>query len=177
MLGRRGEDATWTIVGDPAQATLATPGEMEAAVGRLLRGRRVHRFNLAINYRTPKEIMEYAAEASGISLDELRSIRSGTPPVFFRYEKDPKPAVEQGVKWLREQGGSGCFVVLDPDELLEGATAEFEVLWALDAKGLEFDHVVLYRPEAVDRTFPADASLVLIGATRATKGLAVITAE
>jgi DNA helicase IV len=65
-------------------------------------------------------------------------------------------------------------VTLEPGAL-EGRTEEFEVLSALDAKGLEFDYVVLYRPEAVDRTSPVDASLILIGATRATKGLAVIT--
>lgn len=174
MLGRRGEDATWTIVGDPAQATLATPDEWESSLSRVLKGRRVTRFTLGINYRTPKEIMEYAAQASGVSLGELQSIRSGTPPVFFRYDTDSEPAIERGLAWLREQGGLGCFVTLEPGAL-EGQTAEFEVLTALDAKGLEFDYVVLYRPEAVNRSSPVDSSLILIGATRATKGLAVIT--
>jgi DNA helicase IV len=174
MLGRRGEDATWTVVGDPAQATLATPEEWEASLARVLKGRRTTRFNLGINYRTPKEIMEYAAEASGVSLGNLQSIRSGTEPVFLRYDGDPGPAVKDGVAWLREQGGLGCFVTLEPGAL-EGGTEEFEVLSALDSKGLEFDYVVLYRPEAVDRRSPVDASLILIGATRATKGLAVIT--
>jgi hypothetical protein len=174
MLGRRGEDATWTIVGDPAQATLSTPEEMEASLARILKGKRVTRFTLGINYRTPKEIMEYAAHASGVSLGNLQSIRSGTEPVFFRFQDDPAPAVAAGLAWLREQGGLGCFVTLDPGAL-QGQTGEFEVLSALDAKGLEFDYVVLYRPESVDRTSPVDASLILIGATRATKGLAVIT--
>jgi DNA helicase IV len=176
MLGRRGEDATWTIVGDPAQATLSTPEEMEASVARVLKGKRVTRFTLGINYRTPKEIMEYAAEASGVSLGTLQSIRSGTEPVFFRYDGDPEPAVAEGLAWLRKQGGLGCFVTLEPGAL-EAQTGEFEVLSALDAKGLEFDYVVLYRPEAVDRTSAVDASLILIGATRATKGLAVITSS
>lgn len=174
LLGRRGEDATWTIVGDPAQATLATPEEWEASLARVLKGRRVTRFTLGINYRTPKEIMEYAARASGVSLGDLQSIRSGTEPVNFRYEGDSSTAVKAGVAWLREQGGLGCFVTLEPGAL-EGSTEEFEVLSALDAKGLEFDYVVLYRPEAVDRASPVDASLILIGATRATKGLAVVT--
>jgi hypothetical protein len=118
--------------------------------------------------------MDYAARASGVSLGELQSIRSGTEPVFFRYDGDAGTAVKEGIAWLREQGGLGCFVTLEPGAL-EGSTEEFEVLSALDAKGLEFDYVVLYRPEAVDRTSPVDASLILIGATRATKGLAVIT--
>ncbi|CAN5841338.1 AAA family ATPase [soil metagenome] len=175
MLGRRGEDATWTIVGDPAQATLATPDEWEVSLSRVSKGRRVTRFTLGINYRTPREIMEYAAAASGLSLGKLQSIRAGTEPVFFRYDDDPAPAIKQGVAWLREQGGLGCFVTLEPGAL-DGSTEEFEVISALDAKGLEFDYVVLYRPEAVDRTLAVDASLILIGATRATKGLAVITA-
>lgn len=177
MLGRRGEDATWTIVGDPNQATLATPDEMETAVGRLLKHKTLHSFNLGINYRTPREIMEYASEASGVSLGPLQSIRSGTQPVFYRYDGDPGPVVAKAVDWLKEQGGSGCFVVLDraDQQVLAGRTGDFEVLWALDAKGLEFDHVVLFRPESVDRFSPVDASLILIGATRATQGLAVIT--
>ncbi|HEX2052488.1 MAG TPA: AAA family ATPase [Actinomycetota bacterium] len=175
MLGRRGEDATWTIVGDPGQATLAPPEEMEASVARVLKGRRVHRFTLAINYRTPREIMEYASEASGIPLGEVRSIRSGTDPLFLPYEGDGAEAIGRAVEWLRSQGGAGCFVTLEPG-VLDGRTEEFEALWALDAKGLEFDYVVLFRPEAVNTGSPVDASLVLIGATRATKGLAVITA-
>ena len=176
MLGRRGEDATWTIVGDPAQATLASAQEMEASVARVLRGQRVHRFNLEINYRTPREIMEYASQASGIPLGQVRSIRSGAEPAFFRYERDPQPAIEQALEWLRNREGSACFISTQPGAL-DGETEEFEVLWALDAKGLEFDYVVLFRPEAVDRSSGVDASLVLIGATRATKGLAVITAR
>ena len=176
MLGRRGEDATWTIVGDPAQATLASADQMQASVARVLRNGRVHRFHLEINYRTPRQIMEYASEASGIPLGRLRSIRSGTEPAFFRYEGDPQPAIAQALGWLRRRDGSACFITTQPGAL-DGKTEEFEVLWALDAKGLEFDHVVLFRPEAVDRSSAVDASLVLIGATRATKGLAVITAR
>lgn len=179
MLGRRGEDATWTIVGDPAQATLATPEEMHTAVDRLIAHKTLSRFSLAINYRTPREIIDYASRQSGVDLAPLRSIRSGAPPVFFRLGHHPRAAVAGALQWLRERGGSGCFVILDPadSETLQGLTAEYEVLPALEAKGLEFDNVVLFRPEACLPDSAAGASLVLIGATRATKGLAVITAE
>jgi hypothetical protein len=177
MLMRRGEDATWTIVGDPSQATLAAPTDMEAAVDRLLGRGKTRKFNLGINYRTPSQIMEYASRASRISLGHLRSIRSGPDPVFFRYSDSPDLALAQATTWLRSQGGSGCFIVVNPadQEELEERVDEFEVIWALDAKGLEFDNVVLYRPEAVDPSMPSDASLILIGATRATKRLAVVT--
>jgi DNA helicase-2/ATP-dependent DNA helicase PcrA len=53
--------------------------------------------------------------------------------------------------------------------------AQVSLLTIHNAKGLEFDNVVLYRPEAVDVSRPSDASLILIGATRATKRLAVVT--
>lgn len=177
MLARRGEDATWTIVGDPAQATLASPSEMEASVTKLLRGSRLHKFSLGINYRTPKEIMEYAQEVSGVSLGALRSIRSGTKPTFFTYADSAQECLKDAVAWLHARGGLGCIVVLDQADqaVVEPAADGFEVIWALDAKGLEFDHVVLYRPESIDKGKPSDASLLLIGATRATKGLAVVT--
>ncbi len=102
LLGRRGEDATWTIVGDPAQATLATPEEWEEPPSaRVLKGRRVTRFNLGINYRTPKEIMEYAARASGVSFGDLQSIRSGTEPGLLQLRLDPSaPANSRGSTWF-----------------------------------------------------------------------------
>lgn len=177
MLMRRGEDATWTIVGDPSQATLASPTDMEEAVDRLLGLGKARKFNLGINYRTPREIMEYASRASGLSLAHMKSIRSGPEPVFFKYADSPDAALAKAANWLRSQGGSGCFIVVNPDDQkeLEGRVDEFEIIWALDAKGLEFDNVVLYRPEGVDSSVPSDASLILIGATRATKRLAVVT--
>ncbi|MEX2551854.1 MAG: AAA family ATPase [Actinomycetota bacterium] len=177
MLMRRGEDATWTIVGDPSQATLAAPADMEAAVDRLLGRGKVRKFNLGINYRTPREIMEYASRASGMSLANTRSIRSGPEPVFFKYADSPGDALSRAATWLRSQGGSGCFIAVNSadQQELEGRVDEFEIIWALDAKGLEFDNVVLYRPEGVDPSVPSDASLILIGATRATKRLAVVT--
>jgi AAA domain-containing protein len=177
MLMRRGEDATWTIVGDPSQATLAAPSDMEAAVDRLLGRGKTRKFNLGINYRTPREIMEYASRASGLSLEHTRSIRSGPEPVFFKYTDSSDLALAQAATWLRSHGGSGCFIVVDPADQKElgERVDEFEVIWALDAKGLEFDNVVLYRPERVDASVPSDASLILIGATRATKRLAVVT--
>lgn len=177
MLARRGEDATWTIVGDPAQATLASPGEMEASVARIVRGTRLSRFALGINYRTPKEIMDYASKASGLSMGNLQSIRSGTKPVFFRYQGSSDSALAKAIAWLGDRSGSGCILVLDQADLepVEANSEGTEVIWALDAKGLEFDNVILFRPEATDTSKASDASLLLIGATRATKGLAVVT--
>lgn len=177
MLARRGRDATWTVVGDPLQATLTSAEQMDEAIHRTLRNRRTLRFELGINYRTPRQIMTYAAQASGLDLGKLRSVRSGDEPVFFDVDGSSAEAVAKAARWLEDQPGSGCFIVVDDADRpeVEAAAGSAEVLWALEAKGLEFDNVILYRPEAVDTTQPAEASLVLIGATRATKKLAVVT--
>jgi hypothetical protein len=177
MIRRRGEEATWTIVGDPAQTTLAAPNALDRAVEELFGGAGIRRFTLAINYRTPREIMEYASRASGVSLSSVRSIRSGPPPLTFRFTGSPEAALHRAATWLRSLGGSGCFVAVDAGDVrtVQGRIDGLEAIWAVDAKGLEFDNVVLVRPEAVDRD--ADSSLILIGATRATKRLAVVTSR
>lgn len=176
MLARRGPRATWTVVADPRQATLSAPEELEAAIERTLPARSTLRFTLDINYRTPDGIMDYAARASGVDLSQVRSIRAGTPPRVFRFGASPEQVVAEAARWLRAQPGSGCFIVVaEPDAAaVRAAGGDSEVLWALDAKGLEFDNVVLFRPEAVDVSGPENASLVLIAATRATQRLAVI---
>ena len=179
-LGRLGRYATWNVVGDPHQATLASPQEMEAAIDRLAGGRRL-RFELAINYRTPAEIVAYAAEVSGLDLSGLRSIRqSGRPPAVFASEDDPAGALRAALDHVRGEPGSRVVIVLDPEDAetvsAQAGDDEVDVLSAIDAKGLEFDNVVLYRPE---RLLPvasrSDASLLLIAATRATRNLAVVT--
>lgn len=177
MLARRGQEATWTVVADPRQATLSSPEELDAAIDRTLQGKRVHRFSLAINYRTPRQIMRFAEQASGVDLSGLESIRDGDQPFLLPYEDSPLQALKDARRWLEGLPGSSCVIVPDEldVELVRSRLTGRDVLWALDAKGLEFDNVVLFRPEALDTSIPEQASMVLIGATRATKRLAVVT--
>ncbi len=170
-LGRLGPYATWNVVGDPNQATLATPEELEASIAALPGFGRERRFELAINYRTPSEIMRRASELSGVDLGGLRSIReSGREPESFA-------SLPEALASLADEPGSTVVIAMDePDAAAAAAEAgETEVLTALDAKGLEFDNVVLYNP---GRLLPvasrADASLLLIAATRATRNLAIV---
>ncbi|MGQ0678605.1 MAG: HelD family protein [Actinomycetota bacterium] len=177
MLGRRGQDATWTVVGDPAQSTLAGPRQMEESLTRLLGGNRLQRYTLGINYRTPREVVEYASQISGIPL-QVESIKSGDPPRVFRYTDSPRQALQEAVNWATQRAGSSCLLVVDENDQASVATAGgIDTMWVLDAKGLEFDNVILFRPEALDRANPSDASLLLIAATRATRSLAVVTGE
>ena len=98
MLGRRGETATWTVVGDLAQSSWPDADEAHAArevalFGEPLRGRQRwsvrsarprHSFHLATNYRNSAEIYEHAAayaERVGLAADLPTAVRrTGVPP-------------------------------------------------------------------------------------------------
>ncbi|WP_344452544.1 HelD family protein [Actinomadura kijaniata] len=100
MLGRRGRQASWTIVEDPAQSAWEDLDEarraMEAALGgeqreRKSRGRRRparsvrHEYELTTNYRNSTEIAAVATRVLAMALPEARPARavrsSGIMPV------------------------------------------------------------------------------------------------
>ena len=61
MLRRRGPQASWTIVGDPAQSSWPDLSETDRAVRDLI-GSAPHRtFRLSTNYRSPREVFDLAA--------------------------------------------------------------------------------------------------------------------
>ena len=62
MLGRRGQQASWTIVGDAAQSAWPDLGEARRARQEALRGKQMRRFHLTTNYRNSAEIFEFAAD-------------------------------------------------------------------------------------------------------------------
>ncbi|MGP4021716.1 HelD family protein [Actinomadura sp. 3N407] len=106
MLGRRGRQASWTIVEDPAQSAWedldAARGAMEAALGgersaargpargrRRTRGaasaRTRHEYELTTNYRNSTEIAAVSARVLAVALPDARPARavrtSGIDPV------------------------------------------------------------------------------------------------
>jgi hypothetical protein len=84
MLGRRGQLASWTVVGDAAQSMWPDAAEAaqarEAALGRKAR----HEFRLSTNYRNPAEIFELAARVVRRAVPDadlpLAVRRTGYPP-------------------------------------------------------------------------------------------------
>jgi hypothetical protein len=178
-LARLGPYATWNVVGDPNQATLATPEQMAASIAELPGAGRQLRFELGINYRTPAEIMRYASQVSGLDLGKLQSIRTGGEPAVFEFDDDPSGALRRALESARAEPGSMCVIVMDEADVaaVTAVADDADVLTAIDAKGLEFDNVVLYRPDRLlPVSSPADASLLLIAASRATRSLTVVTA-
>ncbi|GAA5058891.1 DNA helicase IV [Thermocatellispora tengchongensis] len=192
---RRCPTRAMTIVGDIAQsAALAGPRSWSEVLRPYVAGR--HREEtLTINYRTPAELMETAASVLALIDPALRapeSVReSGERPWAVRVAS-LTDSLGEIVK--REVVEGGRLAVLVPDSLagplgaavtsaVEGAVAgpgpealdaPAAVLTVADAKGLEFDSVIVAEPSRILTETPRGASDLYVALTRATQRLGVV---
>ncbi|MGW1653355.1 HelD family protein [Streptomyces atratus] len=188
LLMRRSPTRSLTLVGDPAQTS------EEAGVGSWAKilepyvGDRFEHVGLKVNYRTPAEIMELAARvvrADAPSFEPPVSVRStGEVPWTRDAGEDLAGAVAQAVSELMPE--EGRLAVIAPRALheeiaapLEGVRAGAEpdltrTLVLLDprqAKGLEFDHVLVVEPARYG------TSDLYVALTRATQRLGIVHRE
>jgi DNA helicase IV len=188
LLMRRSPTRSLTLVGDPAQTS------EEAGVGswqRILQpyvGDRFEHVRLRVNYRTPAEIMDLAARVVrelDPSFEPPESVRStGERPWTRAAGPDLAGAVARAVAELTPE--EGRLAVIAPRELheeiaapLEGVTPGAEpdltrpvvLLGPREAKGLEFDHVLVVEP---GRFGTSDLYVAL---TRATQRLGIVHRE
>lgn len=188
LLMRRSPTRSLTLVGDPAQTS------EEAGVGswdRILQpyvGDRYEHVRLGVNYRTPAEIMELAARvlrAEDPSFEPPGSVRStGETPWTRNSGEDLAGAVAQAVAELTPE--EGRLAVIAPGALheeiaasLDGVTAGAEpdltspvvLLDPRQAKGLEFDHVLVVEPSRYK------TSDLYVALTRATQRLGIVHRE
>jgi DNA helicase IV len=191
MVMRRIPTRSLTVVGDVAQRGSAAGARSWAQMlDPYVRGRwREER--LTVNYRTPAEIMAVAA-------DVLASVAPGEqPPESVREEGVPPRAV-RGLglasrviaEERAELGYSGRLAVIAPaarmaelaralpaalpgdrPEVLDSPVA---LLTVGQAKGLEFDRVVLVDPAGILAQSPAGGHDLYVALTRATHRLTVV---
>ncbi|UFU03001.1 AAA family ATPase [Ruania suaedae] len=169
MVLARCPSASLTIVGDRAQARQGFPESWQQRLERIgLTRTRVA--SLSTNYRTPSEVMAEAEPVIRAALPDANvptSIRAGGVPVRRGSVAELEAIVEE---WPAEHPGTAC-VIGHPDF---PGTDRVQSLTPQLAKGLEFDLVVLVRPEefgdgitgAVDR---------YVAMTRSTRELVVLT--
>jgi DNA helicase IV len=200
MLMRRCPARSMTIVGDVAQTgdTAGTP-----SWGRILDPYQGDRWRLApltINYRTPAEIMSVAADvlaAIDPALELPRSVReSGTMP--WRLEVAPgglADGVADATSRAAASLGDGRLAVIVPAARLQefgraisavvpgsavGEHPELErpvvVLTVRQAKGLEFDSVLIGDPAGILAESPRGLNDLYVALTRATQELGVVYA-
>ncbi|HEY5103569.1 MAG TPA: AAA family ATPase [Acidimicrobiales bacterium] len=174
VLKRRDLTGSMTIVGDMGQATTASSSASWDAVLAVLAPRRAPlRVDLTVSYRTPEEVLNFAAATLREATPDLeppRPVRrAGSQPLVVKVspaEFDDElvsltrseiefvapgrvavivtgSRVEEVVATLR----SGGLEAIDPRDLeSKGLSADLVVLAAEGANGLEFDAVVVIEP-------------------------------
>jgi DNA helicase IV len=184
MLMRRCPSRSMTIVGDLAQAgpttTLTTWTEALAPFV----GERFERHTLTVNYRTTAEILE----ASGPTLALIdpaqrlsRSIRhGGAPTALSAADADLEVTLSDlAARLAEDHPGEMIGLIAAPDRArrlaLGRAPEEVTVVPAPEARGLEFDTVILVDPDEIRRESSAGLRDLYVAQTRATKRLITLT--
>jgi DNA helicase IV len=185
MIGRRGSYASWTIVGDPAQtAWSGDPAELDRARDRALGSRRRNSYALTTNYRNSSEIFEVAARVIRTIMPDLplpSAVRStGVAPADVVSTVTGLPDAVRGLaeKQLAEVDGTIGVIMPVPrrDEVagwVAGLPERVQVVTALEAKGMEYDSVVLVEPSQI-ATDPAGVRTLYVALSRATQRLTTV---
>jgi DNA helicase IV len=152
---------------------------------------------LTINYRTPAEVMDVAARLLAVAaptVEPSRSVRStGEHPRFVTTTADR--LVDETAAHARVAlAHTGTVAVIAPasmhaaiiavlddvgasSDASEALDAAVAVLEPAEAKGLEFDHVVVAEPASLVTADRAGLRLLYVTITRTTKTLTVVHAR
>ena len=199
MVARRAPGGWATLLGDIAQSTGPVAYERWDELLRHLPVETADVEELVLAYRVPSEIMELALPLLPTIAPHARPPEAyrqgGEPPRFLRDANASQRAAEEAVVL---DGGEGSVAVIAPlalvpeiRELLTRAQVDVDastvedlapavrVLDAREAKGLEFDHVVLAEPAAIVAEVDGVQGLrhLYVALTRATKTLTVVHAQ
>ncbi|TFD61868.1 UvrD-helicase domain-containing protein [Cryobacterium sp. Hh38] len=195
LVLRRGPRRSFTIVGDIAQAaSAAASASWKEALQPVLEGSpeadRWRLEELTVNYRTPSQIAtaaETVAISHGLSITPSRTVRSSEWPV--ETVADAASAVRRD----RALGAGGTLAVIVVDAGLAelettlraefgdllgvgalGLSREIALLTPQDAKGLEFDAVIVVDPAAILAASERGAGALYVAMTRATQRLYLV---
>ncbi|TDC39622.1 ATP-dependent DNA helicase [Micromonospora sp. 15K316] len=187
MIGRRGRLASWTVVGDPAQtAWTGDPAELTRARDQALGRRRRHHFTLTTNYRNSAEIFAVAAAEIRRLDPELAlptAVRStGVDPVELAVPvaELERATVSAAAALLDDVEGTVGVITPVPrrDEVagwLGGlGGSRLQVVTSLEAKGMEYDGVVLVAPSEIRADPGSGVRTLYVALSRATQRLSTI---
>ena len=186
MIGRR-SGGSFTILGDIAQATgPVSYGSWSELLPHLPGGEEAAIEELRHAYRVPREIM-------ALALPLLEQIAPGTePPIAYRVGAEP-PRILRGDPALsvafeeaaRLAGEDGMLALIVPPSLRGREDPSLfdetrvPLLTPREAKGLEFDHVIVVEPAAIVEEAQSGQGLreLYVALTRPTRTLVVVHAR
>jgi DNA helicase IV len=197
LLRRRCPLRSFTIVGDVAQASAAAAApDWTTALRSLTTEFRLE--ELTVNYRTPAQITQAAetmAVEHGLAVTRSRAVRDSEWPVdeVIVDEDDLLSAVVDVVDEDRELDSRGTLAVIVPQRLVEaqyeelsaklgrdvgraarGLTRAVAVLTPQEAKGLEFDAVVVVEPNEIIASSSRGVGALYVAMTRPTQRLHLV---
>ncbi|MEY9877096.1 DNA helicase IV [Streptacidiphilus sp. MAP12-33] len=199
LLVRRCPTRSFTVVGDAAQSSDAAGSTSWQQALEPFFGTRWRRELLTVNYRSPAEIMaasDRVLEAISPDLPPALAVRTGArPPSFERTSPEEFPGRLAAVaSELARQGEDLRVAVIVPtadlDRLAPAVTAVVpDASWGVDAdlerrvvvlnvrqaKGLEFDSVVVADPQGMLDGSPRGLSDLYVALTRAGRSLHVLS--
>ncbi|MCY1141939.1 AAA family ATPase [Actinoplanes sp. Pm04-4] len=185
MIGRRGTYASWTIVGDPAQTAWAgDPDELDRSRDKALGSRKRNSYALTTNYRNSSEIFAVAASVIRVIMPDLplpSAVRStGVEPVDLVTDAGRLPDLVREIAEKQLADVDGTIGVITPvprrDEMAQwvaGLPERVQVVTALEAKGMEYDAVVLVEPGSLTKD-PAGIRTLYVALSRATQRLTTL---
>lgn len=186
MIVRRCPARAMTLVGDFAQAgPVATARDWREALSPHV-GPRFKLHNLTVSYRTTREILESVRDLlTRIAPDQkpTRSLRSGeSPRTVTTPQEGSVAAVVQEIHAQSTAHPDELLGVICADARVSELTAldivrQARVVPASEARGLEFDGVVVLNPEEIITARPGGERDLYVALTRATKRLCTITAQ
>ena len=184
MVGRRAEYASWTIVGDAAQASWSDAGEARAAREQAFGTQPRRHFHLDTNYRNAREIFDYARDVVMRFIPDAdipNAVReTGVEPLDQAMTGDIVADVERSLAALIDEV-SGSIAVITPtryaDTLadLDGSHGgRVTVIDPMSTKGLEWDATVVVDPDAIIDEAPGGIRVLYVALTRAAHRMTVL---
>lgn len=196
---RRVPSRSMTVLGDLAQGGAPWAPPQWSAVLEPSAAGRWRLVELSTNYRTPAEIMAVANAVLAVAAPGFRpsvAVRSsGRPPTRRATTAEQLPgAAAEAAATLLDELGEGRLAVLAPPWRLGALRAALDarlgprfdgddplgartaLLAVADAKGLEFDAVVLVEPGEIARGAPRGANDLYVALTRPTRRLLLVHA-
>ncbi len=189
MLGRRGRWASWTVVGDEAQASWPDPAEARAAREQAFGSKVRTLFHMDTNYRNAREIFAYAADvirAEVPDADFPNAVReTGIDPVVAAVDSEGIPAAAAAAVEVLLGEVEGSIAVISPapwieairsvlDPLTNGSSSRVNVMDPMSTKGLEYDATVIVDPAEITAESPGGIHVLYVALTRAAHRMTVL---
>ncbi|TVZ05132.1 helicase [Trebonia kvetii] len=183
MVMRRCPARSMTVVGDLAQTSAPGGADSWAQVLDPVAAGRWRTARLTVNYRTPAPAMALAAALLPPGIEPPLSVRDSDEVPWSGRVADLAALVRRERKLI----GAGRVAVIAPQSLVAGNGAELglapgpdldapvAVLAPEQAKGLEFDSVIVVDPAVIQQSSPRGWSDLYVALTRTTRRLGLVS--